>query len=135
MPSENDEDSKCADNNPPAGEKKEAADCQPSLKKKVWALIKKAFLLFLVLILLDGIRAPERQVVTRVMAAMIEVYQRYVAEDILRKNNIHICRYTPTCSEYTKRALLKYGLYKGSVMGVCRIVRCNPLSTGGVDEP
>lgn len=135
MPSEIDEDSKCVDGTPPSFERKEAEGSRPSPGRKVWALIKKAFLLFLVLILLDGVRAPEQQVVTRVMAAMIEVYQRYVAEDILKKNNIRICRFTPSCSEYTKQALLRYGLYKGSVMGVWRIMRCNPSSAGGVDEP
>lgn len=135
MPSEIDEDSKCIDGAPPPEEKKEAEGSRLSLTRKISALLRKAFLLLLVLILLDGVRAPDRQVVTKAMAAMIEVYQHRVSEDILEKNNIRICRFTPSCSEYTKQALLRYGLYKGSVMGIWRIIRCNPMSAGGVDEP
>ncbi len=43
------------------------------------------------------------------------------------------CRFTPTCSEYTASAVKKYGALKGSWMGLKRICRCQPLSTGGYD--
>jgi len=44
------------------------------------------------------------------------------------------CRYYPSCSEYSKRAILKHGVLHGSAKGAWRIVRCNPFSAGGVDE-
>jgi len=44
-----------------------------------------------------------------------------------------VCRYTPTCSEYTYQAIEKYGVLKGSLMGFGRILRCNPFSKGGHD--
>lgn len=45
------------------------------------------------------------------------------------------CKYHPTCSEYTVQAIEKYGLLKGFGKGVLRVLRCNPLSHGGLDLP
>ncbi len=38
------------------------------------------------------------------------------------------CRFYPTCSEYFKIALEEYGFFKGSFLGIKRILRCNPLN-------
>ncbi len=43
------------------------------------------------------------------------------------------CRYFPTCSDYTYEAIEKYGVFKGSVMGVKRIARCHPFAPSGFD--
>ena len=43
------------------------------------------------------------------------------------------CRFYPTCSEYTKQAILKYGLFKGGLLGIKRICKCHPLNEGGYD--
>lgn len=43
------------------------------------------------------------------------------------------CRFTPTCSEYTRQAIIKYGFLKGSAMGAWRICRCHPFCEGGED--
>lgn len=43
------------------------------------------------------------------------------------------CRYSPTCSEYFKLCLQKYGLIKGSILGLKRIVKCNPWGGKGFD--
>jgi len=43
------------------------------------------------------------------------------------------CRFTPTCSVYTKEAVEKYGAGRGTWLGVKRILRCQPFSKGGYD--
>jgi putative membrane protein insertion efficiency factor len=41
------------------------------------------------------------------------------------------CRFTPTCSEYTYQAIERYGVLKGTYMGLKRLSRCHPASSGG----
>ncbi|MBP3463270.1 MAG: membrane protein insertion efficiency factor YidD [Clostridia bacterium] len=43
------------------------------------------------------------------------------------------CKYYPTCSEYMRQAIEKYGFFKGFWLGVWRFLRCNPFSKGGYD--
>mgnify|MGYP001337255840 FL=1 len=43
------------------------------------------------------------------------------------------CRFSPTCSEYSKQSLIKYGLIKGSILSVKRILKCNPWGGNGYD--
>jgi len=43
------------------------------------------------------------------------------------------CRFTPTCSEYAKEAILTHGAFKGFFMGAYRVMRCNPFNKGGYD--
>ena len=50
----------------------------------------------------------------------------------LENKNIK-CKFYPTCSEYTKQAIEKYGTIKGCRLGLLRIIRCNPFSKGGYD--
>lgn len=87
------------------------------------------------LIVLDGMRRPEAQITSRLLVKLIEIYQRFISRGILEKNNISICRFQPTCSEYTRQSFLKYGLFKGTLKGITRILRCNPFFPGGIDEP
>jgi putative membrane protein insertion efficiency factor len=45
------------------------------------------------------------------------------------------CRYFPSCSEYFEMAVMKYGVARGSLKGIYRILRCNPFVDGGYDPP
>jgi hypothetical protein len=58
----------------------------------------------------------------------IEFYQMSISP-LLPKS----CRYYPTCSAYTATAIKKYGIIKGSWMGLKRILRCHPFHPGGYD--
>jgi putative membrane protein insertion efficiency factor len=44
-----------------------------------------------------------------------------------------VCRFHPSCSKYTVQAVNEYGILRGFVMGSWRILRCNPLFSGGYD--
>lgn len=43
------------------------------------------------------------------------------------------CRFTPTCSEYARQALIKHGPVKGMALAIWRILRCNPWGGSGYD--
>ena len=44
-----------------------------------------------------------------------------------------VCRFYPTCSNYMIEAVEKFGLVRGVLLGVKRILRCHPFSSGGYD--
>ena len=63
----------------------------------------------------------------KVLIKLIELYQ---LTPISTHSN---CKFTPTCSEYTKEAIEKYGALRGTFKGIKRILRCNPFNKGGYD--
>jgi uncharacterized protein len=65
----------------------------------------------------------------KIMIRMITFYQKYLSPLKVRTH----CIYTPTCSQYAIEALEKYGAFKGSLLAIWRILRCNPFSKGGYD--
>ena len=68
----------------------------------------------------------------KLLIRLIEMYQKHISK-WLESKNIN-CKFYPTCSEYTKQAIQKYGATKGIIIGICRIIRCNPFSKGGYDR-
>ena len=58
---------------------------------------------------------------------LIKIYQKISALTPPR------CRFYPTCSEYTKQAIIRFGVFKGGILGIKRIVKCHPLNEGGYD--
>ena len=62
---------------------------------------------------------------------IINFYQRKISP-ILHNLGVN-CKYYPSCSEYMKQAIEKYGCIKGIFLGVIRLFKCNPFSKGGVD--
>ena len=65
----------------------------------------------------------------KIMIGMIKFYRSYIS--ILKPTPT--CKYIPTCSEYGIEAIEKYGVLKGGLLTVWRILRCNPFSKGGFD--
>jgi uncharacterized protein len=64
----------------------------------------------------------------RAMTLPIRFYQRAISPALPAH-----CKYHPTCSEYAVRAVRRYGVMRGVVLAVWRLLRCNPWSHGGVD--
>jgi len=67
----------------------------------------------------------------KVLLFFIRVYKKNVSP-LFEYWGIH-CKYYPTCSEYTKQAIEKYGVLKGLFLGIKRFCKCNPFSKGGYD--
>lgn len=58
----------------------------------------------------------------------IVAYSRFISPLLPRR-----CKYYPTCSAYALTAIRKFGIIKGSVLAMWRLLRCNPWSMGGID--
>ena len=70
-------------------------------------------------------------IVKRLLLFLLKIYKKYISP-IFDFIGIK-CKYYPTCSEYMRQAIEKYGALKGTVLGIKRLVRCNPFSKGGYD--
>ena len=62
----------------------------------------------------------------KLVVGILKFYKKYLSKG-------DHCRFVPSCSEYTRRAVEKHGVIKGLWWGVKRILRCNRWSKGGVD--
>ena len=68
-----------------------------------------------------------REMVVNIIVMAIKFYQKI--SFLLPR----ACRFYPTCSEYTIQALKKYGIAKGSFLGIRRLLKCHPFHPGGYD--
>jgi hypothetical protein len=59
---------------------------------------------------------------------LLKFYKKYISPALPKS-----CRFYPTCSEYAFDAINKYGVLKGSIKAIYRILRCNPFNKGGFD--
>ena len=64
----------------------------------------------------------------KVMILLIRFYQKCISPLFPAT-----CRFYPTCSTYFIQALEKYGFFKGSFLGIKRILRCHPFNPCGYD--
>jgi uncharacterized protein len=70
---------------------------------------------------------PHTRARTLVKAPVV-LYQRVLSPALPRR-----CKYEPTCSRYALQAIERYGILRGTVLAVWRLLRCNPFSHGGYD--
>lgn len=77
--------------------------------------------------------------VKKLVLILIRIYQKTLSYDhgYLGKifPNVRYCRFTPTCSMYTYDAISKYGVLKGTILGINRLRRCNVHTPMGTYEP
>ena len=75
-----------------------------------------------------GERQSRPSPIGKVLILMVRLYQGSLSPIIGRQ-----CRFTPTCSEYFIQAVRAKGALVGGLMGLWRILRCNPFGKGGYD--
>jgi hypothetical protein len=71
-----------------------------------------------------------RELGKQAVARALVLYKRYLSPLLPRS-----CRFSPTCSEYVRLAVLKHGLLRGCRLGAGRLLRCQPMCPGGIDLP
>lgn len=64
----------------------------------------------------------------KVIIRFIRFYQKNISANTSAK-----CKYFPTCSNYAVEALEIHGFFKGTLLAIWRVLRCNPFSRGGYD--
>lgn len=60
--------------------------------------------------------------------SLLKFYQRAISA----RRPIRVCKFTPTCSQYMIEAVERFGV-KGVILGLERLLRCQPFSRGGYD--
>jgi len=60
---------------------------------------------------------------------LVKFYQKFISPLFPAR-----CKYYPSCSAYSVQAFGKHGFFKGLLLTVWRLLRCNPWSNGGVDH-
>ncbi len=76
----------------------------------------------------DKTNVPRRSVPASLMLGAIRVYQRQ-----LSPNHLPCCRFSPTCSTYAMEAIQRFGAFRGGLLALWRLLRCNPFARGGYD--
>lgn len=66
----------------------------------------------------------------RALISLLDAYKRFVSPWLPRS-----CRFSPTCSEYARLAILESGPLAGGGKALVRLLRCQPLTPGGIDLP
>lgn len=59
---------------------------------------------------------------------MVRFYQKFISPLLPPA-----CRFTPSCSEYMRQAVIKHGAVHGTLLGTRRLLRCHPFTQGGYD--
>ena len=67
----------------------------------------------------------------KILLFLLKKYKKYISP-MFKVAGVE-CKYYPTCSEYMRQAIEKYGAAKGTWLGIKRFFRCNPFSKGGYD--
>lgn len=70
-----------------------------------------------------------KRLLVALLVAPIRAYQRWISPALPRR-----CKYEPTCSAYAVEAIREIGPLRGSILAGWRLLRCNPLSRGGIDD-
>ncbi len=67
-----------------------------------------------------------RKIFLIILTPIIFIYQKLISPLLGPR-----CKYHPSCSNYLTQAITTHGIFKGIILGILRIIRCNPFSGGG----
>ncbi|KAA6457185.1 membrane protein insertion efficiency factor YidD [Acidobacteria bacterium AB60] len=70
---------------------------------------------------------------TRLLLGFLAFYKRWLSPAV-HTLGVGGCKFQPTCSEYAVTAIAWHGPLRGSVLAAGRLLRCHPLSRGGLDQ-
>ncbi|HVI54289.1 MAG TPA: membrane protein insertion efficiency factor YidD [Luteibacter sp.] len=65
---------------------------------------------------------------TRLLLFLLSLYKRWLSPLLGAR-----CRFHPSCSDYARVAIARFGPVRGSVLGAWRLCRCQPFCEGGLD--
>ena len=82
------------------------------------------------LVSIDATRAPSRQLGATLTVAGIHTYRRVIAHVFPTT-----CRFTATCSRYTKAVVREFGWVRGAALATRRLARCRPWTPPGTHDP
>jgi len=74
------------------------------------------------------------------MRTKVRKFMEYLIKGLIRTYQVLIsswmpprCRFYPTCSQYMLQAVERFGPFRGTLMGLRRLLRCHPFNDGGYD--
>ncbi len=65
---------------------------------------------------------------SKLMIWLLQGYKKYISPGLPPS-----CRFLPTCSEYAMTAFERFGFFRGLILSVWRVLRCNPFGKSGYD--
>lgn len=65
---------------------------------------------------------------TRLILRLLALYKRWISPLLGQR-----CRFHPSCSDYARDAVVRFGPWRGLLLAGWRLLRCQPLCSGGLD--
>jgi len=96
---------------------------------KTWLVL---FAGLAVLIVVDSFRAPPQQLTARAYVGSVHAYQDVGRPGL--KGRV-VCRFTPSCSDYSIEAVKRHGIRRGLLLTADRLARCNPQTPLNTYDP
>ena len=75
--------------------------------------------------LVRDLRQPD---VSRLILVLLALYKRWISPLLGPR-----CRFHPSCSEYARVSVARFGAMRGCWLAASRLARCHPLCDGGID--
>ena len=78
-------------------------------------------------------KKPGQQLMIKRWAIQLAILPIYAYQYLIAPLIADTCRFSPSCSTYTREAITKHGIIKGIRLGIRRLSRCHPWGGKGYD--